>query len=77
MNHLDFCQEITSKVPKQNGGRHISDLPNDIRLDRIGHMSQSNTKGRCKVCYKNAHVMCSKSGVHLHSDKKAVFGNVS
>ena len=78
MSLLEFLCEITlcllkpSKVRKQNGRRHISDLPNDIRFDGIGHMRQSTTQGRCKVCQKNARVMCSKCGVRLHSEKNAV-----
>ena len=77
MSHIDFCQQIKSKSHKQNGGRLISDLPKDVRFDRIDHMRQSNTQGRCKVCHENACVMCSESGVYLHSDKTAVFKNVS
>ena len=78
MSHLDFRREITlcllksSKVRKQNGGGHISDLPNDIRFDGIVHMRQSTTQGRCKVCLKNVRVMCSKCAVRLHSEKNAV-----
>ena len=57
-NHIVSIK--TSKVHKQNSGGHISDLPNDIRFDGIGHMRQSTTQGRCKVCQKNARVMCAK-----------------
>ena len=78
MSHLDFHLEITlcllksSKVCKQNGWGHIFDLPNDIRFFGTDHMRQSTSQGRCKVCQKNARVMCSKCGVRLYSDKNVV-----
>ena len=54
------------------GGRDISDMPNDIRFDEIGHIKQSTTQDKCKVCQKLARVMCSNCGVRLHSDTNAV-----
>ena len=77
ISHLDFCQEITlcllksSKVCKANGVGDISDLPNDIRFDGIGHMRQSITQGRYKYVRK-LHFMCLKCGACMHSDKNAV-----
>ena len=32
----------------------------------------STTKGRCKICQKNARYMCGKCGVHLHCNKSAL-----
>ena len=52
-----FIEIIESSQTRWWG--HTSDLPNDI-FDGIGHMRQSTTQGRCKVCQKITRVICPK-----------------
>ena len=65
-----FIEIIESSQTRWWG--HTSDLPNDIIFDGIGHMRQSTTQGRCKVCQKITRVICSECCVRFHSYKNAV-----
>ena len=79
MTHLEFRREITVCLLKiampqrrQIGGGRIQNLPNEVRIDGVGHCKLSTTQGRCKVCQKNTHYVCAKCNVRLHWDKSAV-----
>ena len=72
VSHLDFRRTITlcllkRKIPRvQIGGGHHADLPDDIRYDGVGHISEATTQGRCVVCSKNTRSKCLKCNVRLH-----------
>ena len=79
MTHLEFWREIKicllqmdMLLRRQIGGRRISQLPNDIRFDGVGHFKAPAAQVRCNVCQKNTRYICQKCNMRLHSDKSAV-----
>lgn len=76
MSQLDFKSYIAVRLIKlakptnSNRNRPTSSVPNEMRLDNIGHItvkSDSNSRRRCKVCHSTTVFTCQKCKVFLHT----------
>ena len=66
---MDLCKKTTRVA--------IANQLSDLRHDSLNHFKVSTTQGWCKICHKNTRYICEKCNVRLHSDKGAVFCDVS
>ena len=46
-----------------------TEIPQDVRFDRINHFRGPTSQGRCKTCKRNTKTMCKKCNARLHAER--------
>ena len=65
---MTLCLLKADEEPR-NRPESESELPQDMRFDKINQFRGLTLQRRCKMCKKNTETMCKKCNVRLHAER--------